>query len=260
MPGFPSISAAHEYERERQRRNPPTRPLSGGRASERIVVPIGWALLQASDDPALSIVVELGDSAPRVTQGYGGWDSVERARRVALTSWRGFEPVAIELELFIDNLAEGKSIEPVLDILEALAGRGRRSTGGEPPLLRVDTSGVMPHDLTASPDVRWVITDLDWDDEDTIVNHAGNRIRAGVTVALLQHVRDTRLEDRALLARRQAQAKQGAKRTYTAKTGETLVTIARDKLGDPGRWDELAKLNNIRDPRGIKSGARIKLP
>lgn len=257
---MPSISAAYEYEREQQRRTPPSKPLAGSRASERIVVPVGWAILQASDDPSLTIVSELGDAAPRVTDGYGGWEPVDRARRVALTTWRGSQPITVELELFIDNLAEGKTIEPVIDVLEALAGRGRRSSGGEPPLLKVDTAGVMPHDLTASPDVRWVITGLEWNDEDTIVNHAGNRIRAGVVVTLLQYVRDSRLEDRALAARRRAQARKGAKRVYTAKQGETLITIARDKLGDPGRWTELAKLNNIRDPRSVRSGARIKLP
>jgi hypothetical protein len=36
--------------------------------------------------------------------------------------------------------------------------------------------------------------------------------------------------------------------------------VARKKLGDAGRWPELAQLNGIRDPLAVKAGARIRLP
>lgn len=241
----------------------PTKPLVGPSARDT-AVPVGWARLQAEDNPTLSILVELGEAAPQVTQGYGGWDEIERRGRVSLTSWAGFKPVGIDLELSLDDFAAGKSVEPVIDVLEALAGRGRKATGGQPPVLIVDTAGVMPHDAHSDPDTRWVIQDLAWaDDDSTIVNEHGNRVRANVTVSLLQHVSDDRLQDRALAARVKLQAQQktsGAKRRYTVKTGDTLISIARRQLGDPGKWVQLAKLNGLRDPRAVKPGAQIRLP
>jgi nucleoid-associated protein YgaU len=232
-----------------------------GQAALAVDVSVGWCRLQASDNDKLTVQVQLGDSAPRVTQGYGGWEEVERPGRVSLTDWRGFKPIGVELELYLDRFIDGTSVEDLIDIIEALAGRGKKGTQGEPPLLIVNTAGVMPHDYHASPEQRWVINDLAYDDEGTIVNDAGNRCRCPLTLSLLQHVAGGRLADRALAARLKLQNRAGAARgTYTAKKGDTLVTIARKKLGDPGRWVELAQLNNIRDPRSIKPGAHIRLP
>jgi hypothetical protein len=236
--------------------------LTGSRWST-LAPDVGYARLSAADDPALTVVVELGDSTPRVTQGYGGWDEVDRPGRESLTVWRGFKPLGVDLPLIVDALAAGTSVEPVITILEALAGRGKRRTGGRPPLVMVHTSGVMPHDAQDFPDLRWVIQDLDFDENETIVNDAGNRVREPVTVSLLQHVDDTRLADAAFQARAARRARTGtsSRRRYTVKEGETLVSIARDKLGDGGRWTEIASLNRqLRDPRAVHAGAVITIP
>lgn len=233
---------------------------------------IGWARLEADDNPSLTLLCELGDAFPTITQGYGGWDEVDRPHNISLTTWRGFKPMGIDLPLMLDQLALGTSVETAIDVLEALAGRGRlrsgRTTGSgayaQPPTLIVHTAGVMPYDAKSFSDIRWVINALDWDEEQTITNEAGNRVRAPVTVSLLQYVADQRLEDQALALRTSLQsqrAKRGtARRRYTVKQGETLVSIARTHLGDPGRWVEIVKLNNLRDPRAVKPGARILIP
>ncbi|MEJ7824915.1 MAG: LysM domain-containing protein [Solirubrobacteraceae bacterium] len=241
-----------------------TAPLTG-RAATTATVPVGWARLRSDGDPTLALLTELGKAFPRVVQGYGGWEEIELAGRTSITHWRGFKPMAIELELSLDNFAAGTSIELAIDMLEGLAGRGRRGTGGRPPLLVVDTAGVMPHDARTFPATRWVVSDdLEFsDDEDEIVvNHAGNRVLVNVTVPLLQHIDDSRLQDRALAARIKRRGTQkGSKRRYTVKQGDTLQSIARSKLGDAGRWRELQKLNpGVRDPRALRTGAVLRLP
>ncbi len=242
------------------RQAPPNAPVAGTPAAQRTAI-VGWVSLQATDHPGLTVLCELGDNAPRIVGGYGGWDEVERQGREAITVWRGFRPLAIELELFLDDLDAGRSVEPTIDILEALAGRGRRRLGGQPPVVAVDTAGVMPHDIVTFPDLRWVITDLEWDDDGTIVNDHGNRVRAPVTVSLLQHVADTRLADRAHAAKGKVSKNgKGSKRTHKVKSGETLMTIARRELHDAGRWREIADLNGIRDPRNVKPGRTLRLP
>jgi hypothetical protein len=244
-----------------------TRPETG-KAVSVLSPEIGWARLTAEDDPALTVLCELGGGYPRVTQGYGGFDTVPRQQDVALTAWRGFDPLEIELPLYIDDLVGGRSVEPVYDVLEALAGRGRRRTktpdGGyvKPPAVIVHTGGVMPYDAHAYPDMRWAVNGLDPDEDETITNDAGNRIRIPVTVTLLQIVEPTRLQTTSMrgLARRQKNAKSRGARRYTARKGDTAMSIARSQLGDAGRYVEILKLNDLRDPRAIRENAVLKIP
>ena len=48
--------------------------------------------------------------------------------------------------------------------------------------------------------------------------------------------------------------------SYTVKSGDTLGKIASLFLGDAGRWGEIAKLNDISDPRKIRVGQVLQLP
>lgn len=241
------------------------RPSTGSRVAA-LAPDVGWARLTAEDNPGLTLVCELGDGFPQVVEGYAVWEDVDRPKDISLTDWRGYKPMALELPLLLDDYANGRSVETAVDILEALAGRGKVRPGHgrtgylEPPKVVVDTHNVMPYDVIAQPTMRWVITDLDWDEEQTITNDHGNRVRAPVTVSLKQHVDAQRLTNTGFATRKRLQAKKPSRRRYTTKTGDTLVSIARRQLGDPGRWLELAKLNHIRDPRAIRPGAVLRLP
>jgi hypothetical protein len=241
------------------------RPSTGSRVAA-LAPDVGWARLTADDDPRRTLVCALGDGFPQIEEGYAIWEDVDRSKDISLTDWRGYKPMLVALPLLLDDYANAASIENAVDMLEALAGRGKLRAGRgmrvyeEPPKLIVDTHGLMPYDAQSFPDMRWVIADLDWDEEETITNDHGNRVRAPVTVALKQHVDAERLHDRGFEARKRQQAHSGAKRRYTAKQGDTLISIARHQLGDPGRWMELAKLNGIRDPRAVRKGAVIRLP
>lgn len=242
------------------------RPATGTRVAT-VAPTIGSVRLAAEDQDALSLLCELGDGIPRVTQGYAEWEETDRPSGISLTDWRGYKPIGIELPLWLDDFANGRSVEDAIDILEAFAGRGRRRIGGihaaysEPPKLVVHASGVMPYDAQSFPDMRWIVTALDWDDDAAITNDSGNRVRAPVTVTLLQHVAATGLHDRALAARQALTAKSRKSRgRYTVQAGDTVISIARRKLGDPGRYQEILKLNGLRDPRAIRAGAVLRLP
>lgn len=52
-------------------------------------------------------------------------------------------------------------------------------------------------------------------------------------------------------------------RSYTVQPGDTLIAIARDRLGDSSRWEEIMKLNrNVigSDPRSLRPGQVLELP
>ncbi|NGO79668.1 peptidoglycan DD-metalloendopeptidase family protein [Streptomyces sp. YC504] len=61
---------------------------------------------------------------------------------------------------------------------------------------------------------------------------------------------------------RKTTAKKAAPRaaTYTVKAGDTLGAIAQSKLGNAGRYPEIAKLNGIPNPDHITVGQKLKLP
>lgn len=224
-------------------------------------VAVGQALLVADGRETLAVLSDMGDNAPRVTGGYAQWATVARRGTTSLTHFTGNEPLTVDLELFLDAYQSGTSVEQAALMLEAMAGRGKLRAGATPPLLILDTAGVFAHDVRAFPGTRWVVTNLEWDDDGVIVNEYGNRMRAPVTVSLMQHAADDRLVDRAeASARARREQNTGSRKVVVAKKGQTLISIARDRLGDGGKWTVLAKLNGIRDPRSIKAGQRIRLP
>lgn len=48
--------------------------------------------------------------------------------------------------------------------------------------------------------------------------------------------------------------------THTVASGETLGEIAAEYYGDWARWNDIAKANNIKDPRALKVGQKLTLP
>lgn len=47
---------------------------------------------------------------------------------------------------------------------------------------------------------------------------------------------------------------------YTTASGDSLVRIAAEQLGDRKRWPEIAKLNNLADPYPIRAGQKLIMP
>lgn len=47
---------------------------------------------------------------------------------------------------------------------------------------------------------------------------------------------------------------------YTVKSGDTLVTIAKEFYGDSGKWQLISKANNNLDPKKLKIGMVLIIP
>ena len=63
------------------------------------------------------------------------------------------------------------------------------------------------------------------------------------------------LKDRPKEKEKGTEAKQ-----YTIKEGDTLWDLADKNYGDGSRWQEIAKVNKITDPRTLQIGANILIP
>lgn len=119
----------------------------------------------------------LGEAGARVTDGYGGWEAIDRPKQLPFTRWVGAPPYQMEMALVFDSLATGGNVEHPIGLLERMA----REPGGlgEPPIVKV--VGPLPR----SSSVAWVITGLDWGD--ALRGDDGLRVRQEVSVTLLQY-------------------------------------------------------------------------
>lgn len=233
------------------------------RNAASLEVPLG-ALYMVTDQPVgkdnLTFVSLLGESAPRVTDGYGGWTTVSRPRNTALIEWTGKNPLLIEIPFFLDNFAIGEThgvgidTENQIEALETMAGVGR---DGEPPLLRWYANA--PHDSDTDKKKRWVIEGIEWGD--SLRNSAGNRVRQAGTISLREWVGDEFISAAAHNRKKKTAAGRKHPSTYKVKAGDTLQKIAKSKLGSSNRWPEIQKLNpKIRTPGHLKKGTTIKIP
>lgn len=92
-------------------------------------------------------------------------------------------------------------------------------------------------------------------------------LRAGMELLIPEvpgrtHSSEPRATDRAKAPRMSNRPLEAAYRWYQIKPNDRYITIAREQLGDAGRWHEIYELNKDKfpDPGRIQTGVRIKLP
>ncbi len=181
---------------------------------------------------------------------------VPRPERKSLTEWSGREPYSMNIDFALDNYIDGEGvpIEQEFRKLERLMGIDEGDP--EPPKVIVlgDPRGSVPHDLHDNSRARWWVESVTIDDEKTLRNSHGNRVRIFGTVKLTEVVEGELLT----VSSAAASKKSVGQNRYTVKKGDTLMSIASKKK-IKGGWRTLAKLNKIRDPRKLRVGQVIRL-
>jgi len=200
-----------------------------------------------------------GESAPRITGGYGGWEQTSRPGRAALVTWKGVPPFRLSLPLIFDGiLLSGGGYASVDDDCQRLELMARPPAAfHSPPVLTI--SGAVPR-----RSLKWVVdTDgLDWGD--AVYHPDGYRVRQPVTVSLIQRVLGDELET--LSAAEQTRQQDAGSlltgpRIYLSVEGDTLQKIAAHIYGDYTQASILSTANDIRDVRKeLDVGTRIRLP
>lgn len=208
----------------------------------------------------------MGDGPATPTGGYGGWELKPRPRRQSLTQWNGIDPLQIDIAILFDDLVNNRSVEGPIQKLEQMGGVG--IGGGEPPLITVDSGGLIPYDFHANKNRVWVISNIQWGDVER--NVFGNRIRQAAVVTITQYIEDDELRNESSAQKRKGKKKPKSKRgrelrgskkkIYVVKPGDTLSSIAARKLGSHKRWREIARLNGIRDGARLRPGESLRLP
>ena len=176
-------------------------------------------------------------------------NSVERPRKVSATEWEGADPMEITFELMLDGYPD-RSIERDLRLLE----RTWLGDGEEPPELEFDYRGFGT--------TRFVLREASVQPDSEIRRGDLARVRAEVRVRLVEHERPDLVRSPAQRSREERGEDDSppAEETYTIVSGDTLWGIASDKLGDGQRYEEIADLNDIRDPDLIFPGDELRIP
>lgn len=204
--------------------------------------------------------VALLDSTPvNIPSGYGGWTVTSRQRRIGLTVWQGKDPIRMAVAVLFDGYADGISQEVHISRLSRMGLPP--ASGGEPPVVTVAGLGV-----PKPGPVQWVIETLAWGSNvlyETASNGVMARLRQDCVVNLLQYVADDRTAFKNLApggAIATGSSKSGWPKTYTAKTGDTLNSIAKRFYGDASKWKKIGNANGIIDPKAVKQGQKIRIP
>jgi hypothetical protein len=148
--------------------------------------------------PNLSVTVMMDEEGCVITDGYGGWEIVERPRRTSITHWAGRESYQMEAHIVFDGYRDNDDVEGAITRLEKMALPYEK----EPPPVLVLGSAV-PH---GGEQMDWVITNIEWGNK--IRNNQGRRIRQHAKVTLRGFVALDRIQ---LKAAKRARKKAGRK-------------------------------------------------
>lgn len=219
----------------------------------------GWVQISCTR-PAIKVITRLDAETPQITGGYGGWSIIDRPRRVGATVWEGREPRQMDLKILLDGFKTSDGVAGAMLNLEKLA---LPATDTEPPRISIDGPGI-PH-----TDLVWVIQNIEWGDAVFDNQQRGLRTRQQAVLSLLAYAAADRLATggAAAAARRLAAQSTSAGNSgtwvYTVKQSDLkdgLAGIAARQYGSSKFWQDIAKLNGIRDPKAIKLDQKLRMP
>lgn len=214
------------------------------------LVPRGYVRF-SSQESTTQVQVLLGDGPTQITGDAGVWDLETLFGLPPLPVWSAPNALVQTIPvLFLDN-----GVETGVRRLRGLAQpRGARH---RPPLIRISGEGLHETGLD------WIITGLEPGDDVWRVGDAARRVRQPYVVTLTHHPAFRALKQspaRANHDRRRAHGHGARAETHTVRAGETLPEIAKQHYHDASKWRDIAKANEIRDPRHLKVGRKLKLP
>lgn len=199
---------------------------------------------------------DLGPGPIKIVGGFGGWEEVEIPGQEAVTDFNSGENLKLAINLMLDGHDKNDSQDGKYERLLRL-GRDF-DEGRESPVIQIFGAAMPP----ATSGRHYIITNLSSDDDDNVILSSGaKRTRQPVLVEVSEFTGGRRLR---FLPKKKKKPATGGTQVppshYTVKEDDTLFSIALKFYGDRNQWKEIADINNIRDPRKLKVGTKIKLP
>lgn len=227
-------------------------PVSPNRYAD---VPLGLCRI-IPVDPGFTPVEAIVDGVCTPTgSGYGGLTVTPRDGQAGLVEFMGTDPVRYTLPLMLDGWIDHVSIQDPFNALLNMAGGFNT-----PRPTRVSVIGSVPPAVDASVKQRtWWIESLTPTADKTLYGPdtlgASRLMRQAMTLVLLAPENPVFLQ--APVQKAQAKSTKSKAPVYVnARAGDTLLTIA---ARNRKKWQDLAKLNGIRDPGSLHQGQRIRI-
>lgn len=205
-----------------------------------------------TSDRRHTLTVPLGQTAPDVADGRGGWSVVDRPRKPGAVEWVGTKPLTASLTLMLDGWAANVSVAPLVKVIDEMApSRPTR----EPKAVYVTNAWPIP------PTVPWQIQAVTWGVDEMLRNAKNHIVRVEVTLELVEmRVAEVVLSRTSPAKRSKTASGGGTTRTVTVRRGDTLGGIAAKYLGSASRWTEIAVENHLRSPNHLVVGQKLRLP
>lgn len=199
--------------------------------------------------PGRTVDALLDEDPPVLSGGGGGWITTDRWGRKSITSWQGVQPYRLTFSaLFVARYQGEEDVELFVDEIEAMyAPRGDFNA---PRHLKVVGA-------TPGADKTWVMTNLVM--KPSLRTAVGKRRIQPFDVELMEFVDP----DSVIRATKRAADASNRSRLYTVKGGDTLASIARNRLGDPRLADDIRRANLpalASGDRALKAKMTILLP
>lgn len=218
------------------------------------MIPVRFVPVQnISWNSGIGFELEPGDGPAQITSGFGSiWETLSRPQKKAIVRFVGQDPIGIDVPVFFDGFPEGRSIESQLDTLiwSALPKEGDE---GMYPGTVFRVFGPIPF-----PGKRYVIADIEWPADGTIISDNGHIQRQAAVLKLIEYVP----ADGAKVKRKRRLAigsfRQNTIEVITDK--ETWRSLAARYGGSAKEWAK-ANGNKPRDvAKKLKKGRTVRVP
>lgn len=237
-------------------------PIHGVRPSSGSIPQVAASRTQIrilSPQARTNELFDLGDGGILPVDGFGGWEEVAIPGQVNLTDYAGAPTIKLDIPIlfgtpddYADNVGQDGKFMRLLRL-------GRQfENGDEPPVVQI-FGAAMPF----ANGGNFIILGFDIDRASIEKREGGKLVR----LALMMHVSEYSNPNAIKIIKRKkkkASAKGGTANIppshYTIKDGDTLQSIAMEFYADRSMWQKIAEINDIRDPRNLKPGRKIKLP
>jgi hypothetical protein len=198
----------------------------------------------------IDIEVQAGDGAATPTAGLAGYEVVQRHKKKGMTSFVGVEPFQQDVPIFVDGLAEGRSVERIWEQLIALGGGTVFRAYGP-----VELPG-RRHVFGADPEITEQVKDPE-----------GRRIRFRMVLKLMEFVPADQVGERKRHAPRHQRGEPGKTggtafpgTSYTTSADETLIDVAKKLYGNWEMARAIGQKNGIADVhKPLPAGTKLKL-
>jgi hypothetical protein len=203
----------------------------------------------------ITVTCPLDAGSPVLTDGFGGWETVDRPKRPGITRFKGKSPFKQDIAILFDGWIEGTSQEHNITTLMRMGEQPGDLQ--EPPKIRLIG-------MALRKDLIWVIDSLDFDSTNVIWDFSASgspvRVRQAVTIHLLQYVPDSIVTTPAAPSVTPGTAKPTRITTPHGMTGKQLAQLY---YGSPDQWYKIIWANPQLDHDSrklIPSGTKISIP